>query len=278
VRTGNARNPKCGVISTITRRRTFRRTRWRFGSWPRPPASKWSQIGPTARGGTVQRLQILARGTRSATVSEIQGKQKSRVTRRSRLSNPSRKEVSQAIVGALGLVHDTVGFGTDVHPVLCRLYLLACSSYCTRGRRRRLRVEAHRLYRHGTAIARLPQSQPEGARPRTVAFMTSDHLWPALHSARQTDNRSGSSYDRPHPLVDLAIGRIVEEVSRSRSSGDGTWLGSSTRWQFFPIRGARVFPTTPKNIQKPTRDSSALRHPIESRNQWALVSGARRDR
>jgi hypothetical protein len=96
----------------------------------------------------------------------------------------------------------------------------------------------------------------------------------------KTDNRSGPSYDRPHPLVDLAIGRIVEEVSRSRSSGDGnrSWLGSSTRWQFFPMRGARVFPTTPKNIQKPTRDSSALRHPIESRNQWALVSGGRRDR
>jgi hypothetical protein len=31
----------------------------------------------------------------------------------------------------------------------------------------------------------------------------------------------GPSYDRPHPLIDLAIGRVVEEVGRSRPPDDG---------------------------------------------------------
>jgi glutathione S-transferase len=45
------------------------------------------------------------------------------------------------------------GLGTNAHSLLCYQYLLARSSYCTRGRRSRLRAEAYRFYQDRTASA-----------------------------------------------------------------------------------------------------------------------------
>ena len=51
--------PECRVTLTVMPGQTVHLTR-SIGPWPRPPRRKWSQIGPTTRGGKAKRSRLLA--------------------------------------------------------------------------------------------------------------------------------------------------------------------------------------------------------------------------
>ena len=122
------------------------------------------KTAPPQGGEIVKRLHFLGvvpgPPTRNRLIAALRNRA---VTRQSPSLKSLRKVVTQTMLSRHFAVRHSIGLGTNAHSLLCYQYLLARSSYCTRGRRSRLRAEAYRFYQDRTAIGRIPQSELKGA-------------------------------------------------------------------------------------------------------------------